>query len=160
MHSYLRYGILAWGNASPHVLHSLNIVNNKVLRIMTFAPLGRLDTTIIYDHLNVLTVDKLFYFESAKFLYKSKNDLLPLPTIATHFNQSAAPSHDHFTRRRQCNRNAQISVVPYDLLSSFARKSIQHKAFNLWSDIPLDIRQAESFNIFKCFFKRHLLTHG
>ena len=123
---------------------------------MTFAPLGRLDTSIIYDHLNILTIEKLFNFESAKFLYKSKNDLLPLQTIATHFTQNAAPNHGHYTRPRQ--GNAQISVVPYELLSTFAQKSIQHKAYNIWSEIPLDIRQAESLNVFKYFFKRHLLA--
>ena len=158
VHSYLRYGILAWGNASLPVLCSLNTLNNKVLRIMTFAPLGRLDTSIIYDHLNVLTIEKLFCLESAKFIYKSKNDLLPLQTIATHFTRSAVSNHSHFTRHRLRNNNVQLSVVPYELLSSFAQKSIQHKAYNIWSNIPLDIRQAESFNIFKCLFKRHLLT--
>ena len=125
---------------------------------MTFAPLGRLDTSIIYDHLNVLTIEKLFCLESAKFIYKSKNDLLPLQTIATHFTRSAVSNHSHFTRHRLRNNNVQLSVVPYELLSSFAQKSIQHKAYNIWSNIPLDIRQAESFNIFKCLFKRHLLT--
>ena len=110
-----------------------------------------MDTSIIYDHLNIQTIEKLFNFESAKFLYKSKNDLLPLQTIATHFTQNAAPNHGHYTRPRR--GNAQISVVPYELLSTFAQKSIQHKAYNIWSEIPLHIRQAESLNVFKYFLK-------
>ena len=156
IYSYLRYGILAWGNASSSVLQPLIALNNRALRIITFAPLGRLDTSIIFDHLQILPIVKLFLFEAGKFIYKSKKNILPLPTIATHFNQNHPISHGHFTRNRS-NRNR--SVVPLSLLSIFAQKSIQNKTDRIWSDIPVDIQHAESFNVFKCLFKKHLLNN-
>ena len=34
-------------------------MNNKVLRIITFAPFGRLDISIIYEHLKILPLENL-----------------------------------------------------------------------------------------------------
>ena len=54
VNSYLRYGISSWGNASTDVLKPLNSLLNRVVRIMSFAPLGRLNPNPIYKHLNLL----------------------------------------------------------------------------------------------------------
>ena len=153
VNSYLRYGLLTWGNASATVLKPLNVLNNRVLRIITFAPLGRLDTSIIFEHLNILNVEKMFLLEAGKFIYKSKNNLLPLETIATHFSRNSAQSHSYFTRNHATN-----NVVPLQFLSNFAKKSIQLKADEIWSDIPTEIGLATSYNVFKYSFKKYLIT--
>ena len=155
VNSYLRYGLITWGNAATAVLQPLNVLNNRTLRIITFAPLGRLDTSIIYEHLKILTIEKLFFFEASKFIYKSKNNILPLQTIATHFGRNTQSIHRYSTRNRPSNN---LSIVPLNLLSCHARKSIQLKADELWSDIPTDIQHAESFNIFKYLLKNHLIV--
>ena len=46
VNSYLRYGISSWGNASSEVLKPLNVLINRVVRIMSFAPLGRLSQNV------------------------------------------------------------------------------------------------------------------
>ena len=48
VHSYLRYGILVWGHAAPSVLKPLEILANKAIRIMTFAPFGAVDLKPVY----------------------------------------------------------------------------------------------------------------
>ena len=156
VYSYLRYGLLAWGNASVSALLPLQTLNNRVLRIITFAPLGRLDTSIIFDHLKILTIENLFTLESGKFIYKTKNNILPISTIATHFGQNHCLSHRYFTRNRTVNS---ASVAPRRLMSCFAQKSIQLKANEIWTNIPTEIRNAESFNVFKHLLKKHLITH-
>ena len=94
----------------------------------------------------------MFQFEEGKFMYKSKNDILPLPTIATHFTQTTHTlCHRYSTRNR-----AVTNVAPFSLLSCYAKKSIQLRSDRIWSDIPNEIRQAESFNVFKHLFKKHL----
>ena len=154
VNSYLRYGLLAWGNASNNILRPLTALNNRVLRIIAFAPLGRLDTSIIFDHLKILPLEKMFIFEEGKFLYKAKNDILPLQTIATHFCRNAGSVSHRYATRNRANNN----IVPFSLLSSCAQKSIQMKTDRIWSDIPVEIKEAESFNVFKYLFKKHLLN--
>ena len=153
VHSYLRYGLIAWGNAASHILQPLHSLNNRVLRIMTFAPLGRLDSTIIYDHLKILNIDKTFALETCKFIFKSKNGLLPVSSIANYFDRDP-PRHRYNTRNR--NQNV-FSSLPIDLLSEHARKSIQCKIVTLWNNIPSYVREVESLNIFKSSLKRYLL---
>ena len=159
VNSYLRYGLLAWGSASSSVLQPLNVLNNKVLRIMTFAPLGRLDTSIIYDHLQILNLEKTYLLEAGKFIFKSKNNTLPLKSIATHFSRVQNTTHGHFTR--SCTRSCKnlLPIVPFHLLSSYAQKSLQLKAEQIWSTFPLDLKQAGSFSIFKAGLKKYLLNH-
>ena len=157
VHSYLRYGLIAWGNAASQILQPLQSLNNRVLRIMTFAPLGRLDTSIIYNHLKILNVEKTFVLETCKFIYKSKNGLLPLhlQSIASHFNRST-PRHSHGTRTR--NRNI-FSTIPHEYLSEHAQKSIQCKAVSMWENTSNCIRDSESLGIFKNSLKSHLLEN-
>ena len=134
VNSYLRYGITSWGNASLETLKPLNTLINRAVRIMSFAPFGKLNTDPIFEHLNILTVEQTFQFETAKFIFKGKNNLLPISNIAHHF--------DRFSSSNRPIRQTQISnpnVVPYDLLSEYAKKSIQLRANQVWNDIPSSI---------------------
>ena len=155
VNSYFRYGLVAWGNASYSALQPLNALNDRVLRIMSFAPLGRLDTSIIYEHLQILNIKKTFTLETCKFIFKSRNLLLPLETIATHFTR-ATGDHSYNTRSRSRNM---LSIAPISFLSVFAQKSIQNRSAEAWACLPSAIQNAESFNIFKCALKKYLVGY-
>ena len=92
--------------------------------------------------------------EYGKFIFKSKNALLPISTIASHFSREIS----HRPRRRIHNTGA--SIVPVVLLSVYAQKSIQHKSAGIWDDIPVSIRDLEFFGAFKRQYKKHLLLTG
>ena len=51
IYSYIKYGILVWGNASETTLEPLKVLVNKAVRIITFAPFGPLDLKPIYREL-------------------------------------------------------------------------------------------------------------
>ena len=87
INSYIRYGIVVWGGASANALKPLQTMLNKAIRIITFAPYGNLDLTPAYKELKLLTVEKTYKLELAKFTYKSMNNLLPV-TIGNQFNLS------------------------------------------------------------------------
>ena len=53
IYSYIRYGIISWGNASQTTLQPLNSLANRAVRIMTFAPFGNIDLDSIYEYLNI-----------------------------------------------------------------------------------------------------------
>ena len=73
INSYLRYGLIAWGNASFETLQPIRVLVNRAIRIMYFAPFGRLDTEPIYKYFNILNVDDTFLLETGKLIYKFKN---------------------------------------------------------------------------------------
>ena len=155
VHSYIRYGILVWGNASESALKPLQTVVNKILRIMTFAPYGNINLQPIYDYLKVLNIYKIFQMESGKFLYKFYNNEI-IPTIGGFFETDPfANQHSYGLRSRSAN-------VPTRLVkqTKSSEKSLQIRGPKLWRSIPDDISSSESFSIFKRAFKEYLLTNN
>ena len=119
---------------------------------MSFSPFGRVDTKPIYKYFNILDIGQTFTLENGKFIFKSKNALLPIATIASHFSREVI-NHGHSLR----TRNTGASIVPVELLSKYAQKSIQHRTAGIWDEIPGPIRNSEFFGSFKRQFKKHLL---
>jgi len=80
--------------------------------------------------------------------YKQNNDLLPLE-IAHYFENQNIENNT----RRSSRLNSSSRIVPS---SSFGQKSVQYKANQLWSEIPLEIKSCLYFNSFKKMYKSHL----
>ena len=153
VHSYLRYGIIAWGNASLSNLKPLQAMLNRVVRIMCFAPFGRIDLKPLYSCLEILDVSKIFLLETGKFIYKSKNGMLPINNIAKHFERRVGASHQYNLRE---HRSYELPRILHH--TAEAQKSIQIKGHELWNEIPQEIRNGESLRIFKTHYKSHLLS--
>ena len=153
IHSYLRYGILIWGNASQSVLSPLQILLNKAVRIMVFAPYGNIDLTPAYDYLKILDVAKIFMLETGKFHYKFKKDLLPTE-IGNYFKTSADNVTQHEYGLRSRNNNKAPRFISR---SKIGEKSIQYKGNQIWNAMESDIKQSESLSIFKSAYKKFLL---
>ena len=148
---YIRYGIVVWGGACATSLKPLQTALNKAIRIITFAPYGNLDLAPAFQQLKLLTVEKTYKLELAKFTYKTKNHLLPI-NIGNQFGLSSANlNHNHFVRNR---------VRPVRLLckSKTGEKSVQYKSSQLWDNLSNDIKSSASFNIFKKKYKEFLIN--
>ena len=151
IHSYLRYGILAWGNASEATLKPLQTLINRAIRIITFAPFGRIDLEPLYKDLKILDVKNTLFLETSKFMFKFKYDLLPV-RFANHFeNDDISFQGSSYALRRTCQRNR----IKTRLISS--KKSIQIRGENLWNEIPEVIKQCTSLNNFKKLIKGMLI---
>ncbi len=74
IHSYVRYGILAWGAANQTTLKPLQTLLNRSVRIISFAPFGQIDLEPIYKDLYILDVNDTFILETSKFMFKRKNE--------------------------------------------------------------------------------------
>lgn len=151
VNSYIRYGMCVWGGASQNILKPLKTVVNKAVRIISFAPFGNLDLKPAYQHLKLLSVENTYKFEIAKFTYKSKHNLLPM-SIGNLFDLSSEHlNHNYFVR----NRQRPIRVL---CKSKTGEKSVQYKSFHLWNSLPSEIKDSESFNIFKKAYKTFLIN--
>ena len=123
---------------------------NKAIRIITFAPFGNLDLNPAYRQLSLLSVDQTYRFEIAKFTYKLNNSLLPAD-IGNFFQLSSDQlNHNHFVRNRS-------RPVKFLSKTKTGEKSVQYKSFHLWKEIPLDIKNIQTFNSFKKTYKKYLL---
>ena len=150
VNSYVQYGILIWGNASQATLQPLNVLLNKAVRIITFAPFGPLDLEPIYRDLELLNLNQTVLLERAKFMFKRKNNLLPT-TIANFFATESRPESRYNLRRTPNNGLCFRSNL------EVGKKSIQNIGEILWSELPPYLKDSESLKMFKKYYKSHLI---
>ena len=86
---------------------------------MLFAPFGRLDLDPIYDYLKILDVNKVKDLETSKFMYKLKNNILPV-TIANYFQpvNYSSSTHSYSLRKREVvisKKFSQVVKIPYNI---------------------------------------------
>ena len=119
---------------------------------MLFAPFGRIDLDPLYDYLKILDVDKVKMSETSKFMYKQKNNALPV-TIANYFEQksSCPPTHSYSLRKRE----EIVSRISPRLASG--KNSIQYHGEELWNEIPQMIKNCNSLVKFKKSMKLYLI---
>ena len=149
IHSYVRYGIIAWGNSSDSGIQPLSSLLNKAIRIMTFAPFGPLDLKPIYKELEILNLQQTFCFEKGKFMYKKKKGILPA-TIADHFEPFQRPQHSYNLRRRQ---NDSPKFV---FNTALGHKSMQCEGEITWENLPPYLKDCDTLKIFKKLYKSYL----
>ena len=153
VHSYIRYGILIWGNTSQSVINSLQTLMNKAIRIMTNAPFGNIDLSPAYKQLEILQVSKVKSLEVGNFHFKLVNNLLPVK-IGNFFLTSADQEIHHSYGLRSRSRT---EPPRFSFNSTTGRKSIQYTGSKIWEDLPADIKNSETFMIFKKSYKKYLL---
>ena len=117
---------------------------------MSFAPFGHIQISPIYECLDILNVENTFNLETAKFIFKSVNGLLPLSSIASHLELEAPISHNYNTRQR----NSRSNIIEFS--TSYGKKSIQFRKTEALSNIPADIRNSRSLKTFKNHYKKYL----
>ena len=100
----------------------------------------------------ILDIKKIYLLETGKFMYKSKNDLLPV-TIGKYFETRSQTRVSHRYNLRSRER-IDDQIYPR-LLSS--HNSIQYEGNISWNNLPEKIKNSDSFQIFKKRLKLHLL---
>ena len=121
---------------------------------MTFAPFGNIDVDSIYKYLDIPKVPQIFDLETGKFVYKLQKDLLPNSNIANYFEyRNANVTHSYNLRpRKTAMRNISFNSV-------HGEKSIQCRGAKIWNEMPEEIRDSASLNIFKKHYKAFLMEY-
>ena len=118
---------------------------------MTFTPFGRIDLNPLYECLKILDVNKVKYFETSKYLFKLKKNLLPT-TIGNYFESINNRGTHNYSLR---NRERPVSQIFPRLAPG--ENSIQYRGEKIWNEIPQDIQNLDSFKKFKRVMKMNLL---
>ena len=156
IHSYLRYGIVVWGNASEENLKPLNALVNRAVKIMTFTPFVREELGPLYSDLKVLNLKNVFKLETAKYMYKVKNGLLP--TIIGNYFELEYDYCLNPERSIKLRKRERPNKINTRLASS--KKSIQIRGESVWNKISESVRNKNSIYSFKKHYKVTLLSNS
>ena len=135
-YSYLRYCNIVWGSASKNILKPLIALQNRILRVMAFAPFGRIDIDNLYDKLSLLGLDKIHYLEKAKFMYKYYNNKLSA-NFDNYFQNQTVVNHSYNLRNRNPPR--------------------RQNGIDIWTSIPTEIQSCQTLKSFSTKLKTDIL---
>ena len=142
---------MGWGLSYDSYLQPLFLVQKKVLRVISFEPIYSPSSPIFYS-LKILKLKDMIHHDILKFVYRSLNGLTPSHFL--NYFQLSSSVHDHATRQ------ATDGDIFQSLQNTFlyGLRSIRYFGAKLWNCIPIYIKIANPFNIFKLKLKEFLIN--
>ena len=144
---HMNYCNIVWGNSSKTQINTLLLLQKKALRICTLSNYLA-HTTPIFKQLTTLKINDLHTYQSAIFMYKYTNNMLPI-SFRNFFNYNSSV-HSYPTRH-----SADIHLNnPKTLI---AHKSIRHHGPDIWNSLPDSHKSRTSLFSFKATIKKYII---
>ena len=129
-------------------LNYIRICQKKAVRCI-FKSSYNSHTDPLFQKGGILKFDDLYTLEIGKFVFDGLHNILP--NRLSQSMQSNMTIHDHVTRPHH-NPHVHLSRTVV------AKNSLQHRAPRVWSQFPLNIRESDTRNKFKCRLTKMLLV--
>lgn len=153
IYPHILYGIEIYANTYSSYLQKLNVLNNKLLRVIQNAnmktPLAQL-----YKNVNVLPIQKLHVFNIMLITHKVIYNKSSLPNVFHNYFTPTRQIHSYNSRTNNCNLYI-ISVS-----NERGKRNLKFKAPHLWNHLSYDIKCISSFFIFKKSLKLYLMNNN
>ena len=129
------------------MLRKLEVLQNRAVRLVTRSPY-RCSANPLYKQLNLLKTVDIHLLQTAVFMYKYKNGLLPISCM-TYCTVNLHRVHD--TR-----------INNYLIFKQF-RTTIRERSISIfgpkvWCSLPAGAQESESVEIFKHYVRRYLTS--
>ena len=133
-YSHILYGILGWGSISETEIKPIQILQNKVLRIINKSTWkDRVTINALHKSLNILKIADIYNFELSKFMYLYHTQ--SLPEIFDPYFLPIEQAH-HYNTRSKSNQNYYLNSVR----KNSGKKSIKFLGVKMWNQIPPTIK--------------------
>ena len=77
IYPYLTYCTLVWGGAYPSLKKTIVVLQNKIVRIITFSDY-RASSLPLYRKLNFMCINDIYMYQVVLFMFQLRNNLLPV----------------------------------------------------------------------------------
>lgn len=141
--THLNYLSPIWSNTSNNKLHELQIIQNRVLRIINGTT--RLTATNLLYSASILPLDKLIQYQIFLLIHKIKNNEIKHNFELTY----RSDTHQHYTRR--------ISHlnIPFSR-TNYGQNSAINRGFIEFNNLPTVIKHEVSISKFKKLIRTYL----
>ena len=147
-HSIILYSLIKWGRTTNSYLHQLEVLQNKFIRASLFLP-GNSPIDCLYVKFQTLKLKDMTKFEFAKFIFKFKNNMLPLSF--NNYFVDLNKVHKHNIRQKSVG-----GYYHHAFDSEFGRKRSHHACLKEWESILLAQKNC-AFAEFKNNYKSVIL---
>ena len=146
---YLTYCNIIWASTYPTRLKPILRTQKKLVRTITFANYTE-KARPLFMSLKILNIYELNKYLTAMFMYSYHHDKLPAfldnlfqtsETVHSYKTRSASKVHMEFRR------------------TNYGKFSVRFKGAVTWNSLPTDIRNTNSFNMFKSKLKEYIRYH-
>jgi len=139
---YLIYCNIIWGNTYTKYLNKVNILQKKIIRIITFSGFNT-HTGPLFRKLKIMSTSQLYDYFTSIFVFRSLNNLLPerFTRIFVH----------NVTSRKTCE------LRPHFCTKKASEFSIKFSGPNIWNKLPRKIQTSKSVSSFKSQMKKEIL---
>ena len=139
------YGIQVWGSSFASNLKVLETLQKKVVRLITHNDNPYNNGEIIhslplFSNLGLLKISEIYKLQISKFIYDCLHNYAPQQF--TLWYHRGSDLHDHETRTNN------DLFIPYGRTTHYGLKSIKIQGSKIWNEIPLNIREINSRNLF------------
>jgi len=149
VYPHLLYSIEIYGNTYHSYLSKLEVLNNKILRILQNAA-TRTRTIDLYKDYNTLPLHLLHNYQLLLLVDKFVHHVDQLPSVFKEYFIQNKLIYDYDTRE---NYNMHI-IAPYTL---YGKRLVKYKASQLWNSLPENLKLLQSTSTFKSDLKNYLL---
>ncbi len=140
VYPYITYGIEMYGTACKKYISKLQIMQNRLLKILTCKPY-RYNSLQLHNELKILTVNSVYSLYVNVFVFKQYNHMLP--NIFNQYYQT-----NECLRGCSTRQSSDFYVPKYK--TTFGSKSTKIIGSKLWNSTPKIFKCALSVKTFKC----------
>ena len=149
IYPYLNYCIEVWGSANATHLNPLFILQKRAVRLI-YCTSYLAHTSPIFKELQLLTLENIYLYKIAFFMYKLNSHNNYLPEFIINMFTANRDTHYHDTRSIGLLR---IPFVKLDI----ARRSFRFMGVKVWNNITTQIKTNVPCGLFKRSCKQYLL---
>lgn len=144
--SHLSYLIEIWGSTAKTRLDKLQVLQNKIIK-MLFNFKFRTSTKKIYRETKLMSIKQLYNYSTCIFIRKTINK-----NVHTELQFKSSKKLG-----RPCTRRASLIVLP-KTRTKFGQTAITYDGARLYNKIPSDIKNIDSFDVFKKRLYHYIIT--
>ena len=139
IYSKISYGIEIYGTAGNTKLNKIQTLQNKLMKLLTKRDYLE-PTNQLHAELNILKVKDIHRHKTLQFVYNciSGNQIA---TFFNYFSTRETQNQLQLRNRNELNRRA--------IRTEIGRSTVQHTGATLWNDIPNNVKESNSIQIFK-----------
>ena len=150
LHSRIKYGIALYGAADKNIIEPLQILQNKLLRVLTKKD-PMYSTNKIHNELELLKINYIYESEVLSFVYNCVNRNVP-DALGNYFTLM---SDTHTINTRNKNH---ILRDPC-LKSKIGRLSVKQRGVQLWNKLDKSLKKSENSKAFRKKIKDTVLSY-